>query len=266
LEINKYVPFISTLVMALFVVFVLRRYFATKKVHFLFWGIGLAMFGAGSFAEAYFAFGWNKWIFFLWYLCGAALTAAWIGHGTLKLLVRKKWADGATILLVLTSLWTTYLMFQVMPDLDASLFNKDIPISEQYATKKVKAGDSLPEGVETAVITYKGEEVTIIPRIMPYKARVRSMTPWLNIYGMLTLVGGAIYSGFLFWRKRVMPHRVIGNVLIAAGGLLIASASSLTRAGYGQFLYLGELFSAILMFWGFIVSSKSSQGDQPGKA
>ncbi|MDH5606430.1 MAG: hypothetical protein OEY93_06040, partial [Anaerolineae bacterium] len=73
-------------------------------------------------------------------------------------------------------------------------------------------------------------------------------------------------SGVLFWRKRVMPHRVIGNVLIAAGGLLIASASSLTRAGYGQFLYLGELFSAILMFWGFIVSSKSSQGDQPGKA
>jgi hypothetical protein len=40
-------------------------------------------------------------------------------------------------------------------------------------------------------------------------------------------------------------------VLIAAGALLIDSASTLTRLGYGQFLYLGELFSAILMFAGF---------------
>jgi hypothetical protein len=32
---------------------------------------------------------------------------------------------------------------------------------------------------------------------------------------------------------------------------LIGSASTLTRLGYGQFLYLGELFSAILMFAGF---------------
>jgi len=38
-----------------------------------------------------------------------------------------------------------------------------------------------------------------------------------------------------------MPNQVIRNILIAAGTLLIGSASTLTRPGYGQFLYLGEL-------------------------
>ena len=51
--------------------------------------------------------------------------------------------------------------------------------------------------------------------------------PFFNIYGLLTLVGGAIYSAYLFWRKRVLPNRVIGNILIAAGALLIGTASTL---------------------------------------
>jgi len=42
-------------------------------------------------------------------------------------------------------------------------------------------------------------------------------------------------------RLHQMPNRVIGNVFIAAGALLIGPASTLTRLGYGQFLYLGEL-------------------------
>ncbi|MFN2224107.1 MAG: hypothetical protein ACK2UH_16245, partial [Candidatus Promineifilaceae bacterium] len=58
-----------------------------------------------------------------------------------------------------------------------------------------------------------------------------------------------------FWRKRVLPNRVIGNVLIAVGALTIASASTLTRLGYGQVLYLGELLAAILMFAGFLAAA-----------
>jgi len=54
----------------------------------------------------------------------------------------------------------------------------------------------------------------------------------------------------------VLPNRVVANVLIAAGALLIGFASTLSRLGYGQFLYLGELLAAILMFIGFMVASK----------
>ncbi|MCI0554196.1 MAG: hypothetical protein L0287_24870, partial [Anaerolineae bacterium] len=92
---------------------------------------------------------------------------------------------------------------------------------------------------------------------------VRLTTPFFNIYGLLTLVGGAIWSAYLFWRKRVMPNRVVGNVLIASGALLIGFASTLTRLGYGQFLYLGELLSAILMFAGFRFAARPQPDEIP---
>lgn len=230
MSINNLLPFISTIVMAVFTVSVLRRYVETRKAHFLFWGIGLAMFGAGSFAEAYFAaFGWSAFVFFLWYFFGAALNAGWIGHGTLLLLVRKRWRNVVTAILVLGSLAASVLMFQTMARLDASAFRPGVAISEQYKE--------------------------IMPAIDAGGA-VRMTTPFFNIYGLITLVGGALWSAWLFLRKRVLPNRVVGNVLIAAGALSIGLASTLTRLGYGQYLYLGELVAAVLMYVGFVVAGK----------
>lgn len=256
MSINLILPFLSTAVMFIFVVLVLQRYLVRRKLHFLFWGIGLAMFGAGSFAEAYLSLAWNPWVFFVWYLFGAALNAAWIGHGTLYLLVRKKWAHGVTAVLVLGSLFAGYLMLQVMPRLDATIFTTSKPVSEQYGTKRLEPGEVAPPNAETAEIVYRGEQVSVVRGLLPLGSPVRLTTPFFNIYGLLTLVGGALWSAYLFWRKRVLPNRVIGNVLIAAGALLIGSASTLTRLGYGQFLYIGELVSAILMFAGFQVAAR----------
>jgi hypothetical protein len=60
-----------------------------------------------------------------------------------------------------------------------------------------------------------------------------------------------LWSAWLFLRKQVLPNRVVGNVLIAIGALLIGAASTATRLGYGQYLYVGELAAAVLMFTGF---------------
>ena len=226
---TRVLPFITTLVMLVFTASVLQRYQARRKAHFLFWGIGLAMFGFGSFAEAFFAVaGWSTPIFFGWYLFGAALNAAWLGHGTLLLLVRKRWVHVLTAALVIGSVAAAALLISVTPRLDASAFNSALPISEQYRE--------------------------IMPAISD-GATVRLTTPFFNIYGLITLVGGALWSGWLFLRKRVLPNRVIGNVLIAVGALAIASASTLTRLGYGQYLYLGELVAATLMYAGFVTAS-----------
>jgi len=84
---------------------------------------------------------------------------------------------------------------------------------------------------------------------------VRLTTPFFNIYGLLTLVGGAIYSAYLFWRKRVLPNRVIGNILIAAGALLIGTASTLTRLATASFCTWVNCF-AVLMFIGFRVAAR----------
>jgi hypothetical protein len=78
MTLNHILPFVSTAIMAVFTVYVLQRYAVRRAQHFLFWGIGLAMFGAGSFAEAYLALAWNKWVFLIWYLFGAALNAGWL--------------------------------------------------------------------------------------------------------------------------------------------------------------------------------------------
>jgi hypothetical protein len=263
MPINQVLPFISTAIMLGFTIYVLERFFVRRSPHFLFWGLGLAFFGAGSFAEAYLSLGWNRWVFFVWYLFGAALNAAWIGHGTLLLLVRRSWVNVVTALLIVGSLFACYLMLQAMPKLDETIFTASKPISEQYGTKVLAEGQTAPAGAQTATRTYRGQDVTVIRGLLPLGSPVRLTTPFFNIYGLLTLVGGAIWSAYLFWRKRVLPNRVIGNVLIAAGALLIGSASTLTRLGYGQFLYLGELLSAIMMFAGFRVAARPQPQEAP---
>lgn len=233
MSINQLLPFASTVVMVVFTIWVLQRYLTRRAPHFLFWGIGLAMFASGSFAEAYLAFAWNRWVFFCWYLFGAALNAGWIGHGTLLLLVRKPWVKIVTVLLVAGSLYAVYLMLQVMPQVDTAyangVFTTARPISEQYATSRVTGAQGL----------------------LPVGAAVRLTTPFFNVYGLLTLVGGALYSAYLFLKKRILPNRVIGNVLIAAGALSIGAGGALDRIGMGQFLFATELIAAILMFLGF---------------
>jgi hypothetical protein len=158
-------------------------------------------------------------------------------------------------------------MLQAMPALDSEIFTTELAISEQYGTKALEPGEAAPEGALTTTVTNRdGVEVTAIRGILPYGTPVRLTTPFFNIYGLITLVGGALYSAYLFWRKRVLPNRVIGNVLIAVGALLIGFASTLTRLGYGQYLYLGELLSAILMFAGFRVTARPQAEEVPAAA
>jgi len=225
MNINEIIPFLSSIIMIAFAVDVFRRFARRPShTHLLVWGIGLAMFALGTLSEVVLNLTWNEVAFRSWYLFGAILTAAWIGQGTLYLLVRKPWVRIVTIILTVLSvgvavwLWVTPVV--------ASGFQLGTPISLQY-------GNVLP----------KGEPVRL------------STIPF-NIYGTLTLVGGALWSGYLFWRKRVLPNRVIGNVLIAAGALSVAAASTLARLGNGSFLFLGELAAALLMYAGFILASQ----------
>jgi drug/metabolite transporter (DMT)-like permease len=260
---NLFLPFVSTAVMIFFTISVFQRWQARRKSYFLFWAIGLGLFAAASFAEAYFAaVGWSSLIFFTWYFFGAVLTAAWIGHGTFLLLVRKRWGQILTGLLIAASLGALVLMLQVMPKLDPTGFDRTRPISEQYRTKVIEPGDEVRPGSVMADTVYRGETVTIEQGVLPLGAPIRISTIFFNIYGTLMLVGGALWSAWLFLRKKVLPNRVLGNVLIAAGALSIASASTLTRLGIGSYLYLGELIAAVLMYSGFVLAARPATNEQ----
>ena len=215
--------------MLLFCVLVIRRFFEFRALHFLFWGAGLFMFSIASFAEAYLSLAWSPWAFFGWYFFGAALNAAWIGHGTMYLLFSPIRVVPWTTLLLLGSVAALTLMLQVMPLLDQNRFTAGMPISKQYS--------SIMPSVHNGAI-------------------IRMATPLFNVYGFITLVGGALWSSYLYYRKRILRNRMVGNLLIAAGVLLISFAGVLTRMGFGTWLYLGELLAAGLMFSGFLVTGR----------
>ena len=79
------------------------------------------------------------------------------------------------------------------------------------------------------------------------------LTGLLNVYGTVALVGGALYSAWIFWRKRILPYRVVSNVLIALGALLPADWGLLLRLGTspGVSFYCLELAGVIIIFIGF---------------
>lgn len=280
---TQLLPILSSAIILFFAGHVFRRYFARGGAHLVVWGIGLSMFGVGSLAEAYSGIAWHPLMFRLWYLGGAILNAAWLGQGTVYLLrgqrlpnlivslafgyalsagtivllsrwltlssrvlfglvfltglvftigLQRRWihrwnpsyvTTALTVVLVVASLLASYMVF-TMP-VDGVHFDTHQTLSAQYR------------------------------EILPKEATVRSLTPIFNIYGVLTLVGGALYSTWLLWRKEIVPHRVAGNLLIAMGALSLALASTLVRFGLGDYLYLGELSAAVLMFAGFLLAT-----------
>ncbi|MBI3942008.1 MAG: hypothetical protein HY326_03270 [Chloroflexi bacterium] len=222
-------PLISTIVTLVFATMVLYRFSLRRAPYLLMWGIGLVLFGLGTFAEFYSAFGWSDIMFRIWYLCGAVLTAAWLGQGTIYLLARRSWAHMGAVLLLIFSLLGIYLTF-VMP-LNPANFDPGMPLSAQYRT-------------------------------LMGNAPIRSLTPIFNIYGTLGLVGGAVYSAWLFWRKRVLPARMLGNVFIALGGLSPALGGTLSRLGSSGFLYGSELIGVILIFCGYLLAVSSPEAQR----
>ena len=218
-----YIPFLSTLVTFAFAAAVFRRYLLKHGPHLLLWTIGLLFYGIGTLSEVILGFTFSGLVLKLWYLSGAMLTAAWLGQGTIHLLVRKRGvAWTVTGILTAVSLLAASLILLAPLTLAAASYNVTLAISSQYK-------DILTRGGLTIALTIL-----------------------LNIYGTLTLVGGAIYSAFIFWRKRVLLNRMIGNVLIAVGAIAPAMAGSFVKMGLVDALYLSELIGVVLMYIGFI--------------
>lgn len=209
-------PFMSSVISFVFVVAVLKRYLSQRGPHLLLWALGLTMYGLGGLCEALIgAFGWRDFVFRIWYLLGAMLVAAYLGQGTVYLLAPRRRAN---ILMVVLLLGSLYGAFKVLgAELDPSRL-----IGDQLSGHAIVSGG------------------------------VRILTPFFNIYGLLTLVGGAIYSAWIYWRRRTMPDRAVGNALIAAGALSPALGGTLSRFGLTGYLYVSELVGVILMFIGFL--------------
>jgi hypothetical protein len=104
---------------------------------------------------------------------------------------------------------------------------------------------------------YPGADMTqIFASVMPpFRGSVRVFAPVMNVWGTVALVGGAVWSAWLFRRKQIMRNRVVGNWLIAVGGLLPALGGTLILLGSPAFKYFGEMLGAILIFVGFLLAT-----------
>ena len=230
----NFVPVITTIVTFIFAALVFRRYQTRKGMHLLLWSLGLLFYGLGTLSEVILSITFSPWVLKLWYLMGAMLTAAWLGQGTVHLLIRRRGvASKMTAGLAVISVISAILVFTAPIGAAAAGYNTAEPASSQYDEMLVRSGF------------------------------IVILTILLNIYGTVTLVGGALYSAYIFWRKRVLPNRMYGNILIALGALSPAMGGTFIRLGLSDWLYMSELIGAVLMFAGFIVATSEAPASVP---
>jgi hypothetical protein len=225
-----YLPILSTIVTFTFAAAVFNRFRVRHGAHLLLWCIGLVLYGIGTLTEVASLFAFNAITLKLWYLSGAMLTAAWLGQGTINLLVRRRGiAPTLNIILIIVSLLALVLVLMAPITSAAASFNPAQPLSAQYKDILTRSG------------------IVVLLTIL------------LNTYGTLTLVGGAIYSAYIFWRKKVLFNRMVGNILIAVGAILPALGGTFIQMGMPDFLYLSEFLGAILMYIGFLQATVAVQ-------
>ena len=206
---NFIFPLLACIVSLVFAATVLDQYFAKRKAYRLVWTIGLFMFSLSTGSSFWIeAQGLNEIAYRLWYLFGAIFVAAYLGMGSIYLLARRRIAHTIMAILLVASVYANFKVFTATIDL---------------AALSGLSGEAMPQAV-------------------------RLMTPFFNIFGMVALIGGAIYSAWVFWRRRVMPHRMISGILIAVGAMLPAMGGALSR-----FDISSSTAHAVLMLLGVII-------------
>ncbi len=229
LTLSFVISVIAAAVTGIFAALVLRRWWQKRRPHQLAWGIGLLFYFLGTLSQVLLSLVWNPYFFALWYWTGALMVAPWLGQGTVYLLWRRgNIARNIQMALLLVTVMTLPWALFFTP-LDASAWQPGADMTQIYR-------EIMPPGSGT----------------------IRSFSPIMNIWGTLALVGGALYSARLFRRKQIMRSRMLGNWLIAAGGLLPAAGGALIHLGDPSFKYFGEMAGALLIFAGFLLATSEA--------
>ncbi len=175
----------------------------------------MATYGLGTLTESLTTLlGWQPLIFRTWYVAGAFLGGYPLAQGSIYLLMSRRFAHISAI--VVSSIIAAGAVFVFLTPLDLSL---------------VEA-----HRLHGSVIEWQW---------------IRGMTPFINLYSVVFLVGGAAVSAARFRRASQLRHRYVGNVFIAVGALLPGFGGAATRAGYVEALYVTELVGLVLIYIGY---------------
>ncbi|GMV21665.1 MAG: hypothetical protein AMXMBFR57_16140 [Acidimicrobiia bacterium] len=214
-----YVPIVTTMMAVPFAVIILGRWRQfPERLHLLWWGIGVAAYGAGTLTESLTALlGWQEPVFRLWYITGALLGGAPLAQGTVYLMLRRRTAHVLTTTLV--------------------------------ATVAIAAVAVWASPIDYTLV----ESHRLTGRVFEW-TWVRRFSPFINLYAVVFLIGGAIASAMKFSRGPLTRHRMWANVWIAVGALLPGIGGTATRFGYTEVLYVMELLGLLCMWRGYAIS------------
>lgn len=106
---SPFIPLTSAIVSFIFAMTVLDQFFARRHPYQLVWSIGLFMYAISTGMEFWAGtWGLSQVMYRLWYLFGAVLVAAYLGMGTLYLLVPRRAAHVIMIILLVASLYAAF--------------------------------------------------------------------------------------------------------------------------------------------------------------
>lgn len=214
-----YIPIVTTILAVPFALEIHRRYRQhPERLHLLWWALGIATYGVGTFTESLTTLiGWNEPTFRAWYISGALLGGAPLAQGTVYLLLSRRTAHALTaVLLTFIAVASTAVMFS--------------PIDYTQV---------------------EGHRLT--GRVLEWQW-VRAFSPFVNMYAVVFLIGGAILSALRYSGNPATRHRVVANVLIAIGAILPGIGGTATRMGYTEVLYVTELAGLMLTWAGYRLS------------
>ncbi|MBK5272686.1 MAG: hypothetical protein JJE22_16930 [Bacteroidia bacterium] len=210
-----YIP-IATTLFGLFFFFILYSHWTKnrKSLHVFWWMLGVLCYISGTVSESVNTLaGFSIANFRIWYITGALLGGAPLAQGTVYLLCKRKLANFLTI--VLTSVIIISAVLVILS-----------PIHTELITGRLSG------------------------KLLGWKF-IRYMTPFINLYAFVFLVGGAIYSAVKYAKNKQFKKRFTGNLFIAIGGLLPGIGGSFTKFGFVEVLYVTEFVGLLFIYLGY---------------
>jgi hypothetical protein len=208
-------PLVTTLVSGAFAVAVALQYVRKRRAPQLAWAVGLSFFAVAAFMGFLAQTGGATELEYrLFYLFGAIVNVAWLALGTV-FIVAARYGRAALAAVVGLSLIAVYAVF------------------------------ASPVDVRVAADTGKGFPDGSLPRIL---AAIGSGV------GSLVLIGGALWSAWVFFRKGHQGRRALANTIIALGVFIVAAGGTVAFTGASGVLELTNLIGVSVMFVGFLLA------------
>lgn len=207
-------PLVTTFVSGAFAVAVALKYMRKRRPSHLAWALGLLLFAIAAFNGFLARSGGATDVEYrLFYLFGAIANVAWLALGTVYIVAPRYGRAALAAVLALTAV-AVYSVFSTPVDLAVA----------------VDTGKGFPDGSPPRVLAAIGSGL-----------------------GSLVLIGGALWSAWVFLRRRDQGRRALANVVIAAGVFIAAAGGTVAFTGASGILELTNLIGVSVMFVGFLL-------------